>query len=489
MKIESDIAAKPEGAKMKPVENGDILVFKVTKLDLKGRFTENTHECGSIRELRFKLAVECKTVFPCVKLYTKDEKQRDVKDTTDARELGHPYPISLFYLHSDEDVIPYLAEDWKAEEWLDLLEYHMGQGDADAVERFKSWVQGGTIIKPKMEALCRDMIRTKPEERIHRKRLDIMIRLGINARTPGPRSEKTMFHRSVELGHDEVVRAFIAAGVDVDCVKAKCAPPLVLAINHGRVDLVKILLGAGASPGRSYDHCPLYRAVETRNEQIIRILLGAKADVNGQGNKGGAALHGAASGGNIPMLRLLVDVKAQVSVACRELSYTPLHRATEHVSAAATVFLLDHKAVVDARSSRRETPLMQAALYRRPEPALALLSRGADVNARSRYGRIALHSAAQAIDYSSPEANPVIRTLVLNGSSINTARDFRGHTPLHLAASLGRAKNCTVLLEYGADVTVRNDQGQTPIDMARESGWGALATIEVLLSHEALLLE
>lgn len=64
----------------------------------------------------------------------------------------------------------------------------------------------------------------------------------------------------------------------------------------------------------------------------------------------------------------------------------------------------------------------------------------------------------------------VLRVLLQSRVDPN-ALDDGGNTPLHLAADLGHARAVQVMLEGGADKTVRNNFGKTPVDKAQSSEW------------------
>ena len=49
---------------------------------------------------------------------------------------------------------------------------------------------------------------------------------------------------------------------------------------------------------------------------------------------------------------------------------------------------------------------------------------------------------------------------------IFTATDKWGFTPLHEAAQKGRTQLCSLLLAHGADPTLKNQEGQTPLDLS-----------------------
>jgi ankyrin repeat protein len=86
-----------------------------------------------------------------------------------------------------------------------------------------------------------------------------------------------------------------------------------------------------------------------------------------------------------------------------------------------------------------------------------LISRGADVRARSHVGGTPLHWAWDAA---------VIRALVSAGADVNARDDF-GHTPLHWAAKHHQPDRIRALLDCGADVNAKDRDGQTPLVYVR----------------------
>lgn len=77
----------------------------------------------------------------------------------------------------------------------------------------------------------------------------------------------------------------------------------------------------------------------------------------------------------------------------------------------------------------------------------------------------ALHSAA---DFGAIEA---VEILLKTGLSPNIKDAKYGQTPLHFAASSGRSKIATLLIDYHADRTIPNYRGLLPFEIANEQGY------------------
>lgn len=114
---------------------------------------------------------------------------------------------------------------------------------------------------------------------------------------------------------------------------------------------------------------------------------------------------------------------------------------------------------LEARSRNGDTALMIAA-YRGNVPAVdALLERNAEVN---RPGWTALHYAAAIGN------NEVIKRLLERSAYID-AESPNGTTPLMMAARTGHIYAVKLLLDEGADATLRNALGMTATELARKN--------------------
>jgi uncharacterized protein len=101
------------------------------------------------------------------------------------------------------------------------------------------------------------------------------------------------------------------------------------------------------------------------------------------------------------------------------------------------------------------------------------LKAGADIHATDKNGVTALH---HAVRFRSPAA---VKTLIEHGANVNQACRRNGSTPLHRAVTqtgapgtagrAGAAKEIIkLLLEAGADPSLKNKSGKKPIDYVKD---------------------
>lgn len=130
--------------------------------------------------------------------------------------------------------------------------------------------------------------------------------------------------------------------------------------------------------------------------------------------------------------------------------------------------LEEHKGKLDinAFDELGNTALQYAVTYGHADAVAMLLRRGASVNALDRDSRncplwLAINNQNDA---------SVLTRLIGAGARVNELTDASPGCPtaLHLAARDGFAGAVRVLLEAGADATVRNVDGKTPAELAAD---------------------
>lgn len=154
---------------------------------------------------------------------------------------------------------------------------------------------------------------------------------------------------------------------------------------------------------------------------------------------------------------------------CDDRGDTPLYHAT---TVEVARLLIEHGADVNAGKFGGQTALSHAASRNLLDLAHFLIRQGADVN------------AAQPLIAALASGNLDIAALLLEaGAYVNNVEDYRNNTPLHTilersnwrwAQSTGLARNENTLvgivqklINRGADLTARNQQGETPYHVAK----------------------
>ena len=114
---------------------------------------------------------------------------------------------------------------------------------------------------------------------------------------------------------------------------------------------------------------------------------------------------------------------------------------------------------VESRTAKDESPLMLACLRGYLDLARKLIARDADVN---KTGWAPLH-------YAATNGHTEIMDLLLENHAYIDAESPNGTTPLMMAAMYGSTAAVKLLLDAGADPTLRNQLGMTAIDFANKA--------------------
>lgn len=137
-----------------------------------------------------------------------------------------------------------------------------------------------------------------------------------------------------------------------------------------------------------------------------------------------------------------------------------LYRAIAEGDETLAALALDRGASPDGADLRRGPPLAAAAARGRLSLVRLLLAHGADVNRRGlREELSALHQAA------SFEQAEIARCLLDAGAEVDQRED-EGATPLMYAAARGDLRTVEILLARGADPSAKDKDGWTAWDWA-----------------------
>lgn len=155
---------------------------------------------------------------------------------------------------------------------------------------------------------------------------------------------RTALHLAAVKGFDECIALLLAAGADPNVEDAFQGTPLWEACKHRHESTIKLLVKHGAQLGKTASHASLLcQCVYDGDLDLLKCLLLAGCNVNAGDYDARTALHISAAEGNLPAVRLLLEVgRADVGVRDR-WNNTPLMEA-QRVNAVAVVAALQRGA-------------------------------------------------------------------------------------------------------------------------------------------------
>ena len=236
---------------------------------------------------------------------------------------------------------------------------------------------------------------------------------------------------------------------------------------------VRDRLLAGCDPNERDAHgvTPLYHAAAaTGDPDVIVLILEAGGDARVSGNTGDTPLHWAAGDSDQPrVLEFLLRAGANPNARSDD-GDTPLHQVARRRPGNPTIIEILVKAGADPNvlGEYQYTPLHWAASNCEDPAVIAALTKGnANPNLRGVGGTIALQMAVSynSVIWGEDGKTDIVEALLLAGADPNVADDD-GNTAMHFAArGTDTLKVFELLVEAGADLTVRNHKGKRPIQM------------------------
>ena len=375
--------------------------------------------------------------------------------------------------------------------------------------------------------------------------IDILITAGANLNTSLTNGHTPLLQSSAK-GHYEVVQLLINAQANVNTASITGDTALLLASTNGHTTVVSLLLGAGANPNMSNKrgHTPLMMASDQGHMKIVKLLLEAKANVNATTTSSlETAIFRACERGHTKIVSLLIQAGADLNVYSK--GQTPL-MAASHNGHTEIVHHLKNRTNVNAKNMQHRTAVYQASLNGHAETVLSLVEAGADwsipdkegqtplmiasskghtnvvdlllkkgcnidatdINGRSsvfkasQNGRVTIVSFLQKagadlnsadndgdtplITATSRGHKEVVETLLNAPEVIIDAATKQCRTALHEASTNGHTTIASMLLEAGANPSISDTEGITPLIISSIKGFTKI--VEKLLSRKNVLI-
>ena len=138
----------------------------------------------------------------------------------------------------------------------------------------------------------------------------------------------TPLNAASQKGHVDIVKVLLKAGANVNQANTTDGTsPLFIASQHGHVAIVKVLIKAGGNvnQARTMDGgSPLYIASEKGNIDLVKVLIEAGVDVNHAANNEYTALGRSCQFGHLEIVRLLLQQQPNIDVNKGARRWSPL---------------------------------------------------------------------------------------------------------------------------------------------------------------------
>lgn len=204
---------------------------------------------------------------------------------------------------------------------------------------------------------------------------------------------------------------------------------------------------------------PLMQASFNGNIALAAKLIENKADLNFKNIWHGNALFYAVEQNQAPMVKLLIDAKANLEEKVEKDPETILISATKKGHKDICKILIEAKANLNAQNKNKDTALTHAIAGGKVDIADLLIEAKADINLPNKV-------MATPVSLASTRGHTAIVTqLIEHKASLNIAQS-NGFTALMLAVNRQHSEIITRLIQAGADLNLKDQAGETAFDEA-----------------------
>ena len=236
---------------------------------------------------------------------------------------------------------------------------------------------------------------------------------------------------------------------------------LLLKVKEGDISAVQQLLSEGADVNyiNNQGECAMFLAALKGDTDMTAVLIKNGAQIDLQDDIGWSPLKKASHSGRVEVTKLLLENGAKVDLRTNAGVSTALYLASQQGHTEVAKLLLEHGAAVDLQFNRA------AALY------------AASENGHVQVTRLLLEFGAKVDLQFNGETASLIATInghaellkLLLEKSANVDFTYNGYSLLMLACAYRLNTVIKVLLDHDADTYLRNNKGQTALEIAKEN--------------------
>uniref|UniRef100_A0A8D8A120 Ankyrin-1 n=1 Tax=Culex pipiens TaxID=7175 RepID=A0A8D8A120_CULPI len=293
-------------------------------------------------------------------------------------------------------------------------------------------------------------------------------------------STKTALHIAAQRGHNDVIKLLINSKADVNIQNGKGQSPLHFSPTPKTYNLL-VREGANENVTDCNGNTVLHIAARDNRLELVEFLLNKKSsDVDCKNRIGQTAFHFASYGGHERIVELLIRKNANINVK-DNLAKTAIFYAVKREHSSMIRCLKKHSAEIDLNDYKGM--LHTAVRQYKTEQVVSLLMVGVDVNEVDEYDRTALHWAASLAH------SEAVFHLVAAGANVNTL-DKYGNYPLNYAAVCYNLREHMIgyLIDYSTNIDHRDNFGEPPLHSAIRSSHSDYLTNILIAKHASIYL-
>jgi len=322
------------------------------------------------------------------------------------------------------------------------------------IYKFLYYINEKIIFSPQFKCFY-DMQPKNIQNFLFNKIIDIFNILLIECKNSTDVNGNTCLHLACIFNNEEKLREYIQKNyADINYLNNFKSTALILAIDNSNENLVRLLIENKADVNIGEPR-PLSRVIYNLN--ILNLILDSNCDINYVTERGFSALELASRKGLIEVVKLLIERGADINIS---ETYPPFLGACESGNHDCVQLYIDRGVNIYQVNFNNDTALSLVSESGDDESLKFFISKCMDVNNTNILGKTPIILACSKINNFN-----CVDLLIKNGADVNKI-DNDGYTALLRASNYGFSEYIELLIKNGALINQTNNYGDTPIILA-----------------------